>query len=239
MIRPLALAAALVMLVTGCATRAAHHRLRADLEAVRGDMTELRHAQETTARDLARAVTESRALVARVAEVSTALADGTAEVARLRARVEAAEAEARDAKARAQAAATPPPAPPAASPPVEHAEQAYHAALTTFRAREHGQAVLDFLDFIAKHPKHPLAANAQYWIGEAYYIQRDYRHALVEFQKVLEVAPASPKAADALLKIGLAHRNLRDARRARENWQRVVRDFPKSEAAVKARVLLR
>ncbi|HEX9819769.1 MAG TPA: tol-pal system protein YbgF [Methylomirabilota bacterium] len=252
MIRRFALAATLIVLVTGCATRASYHRMRADVETVRGDMTELRHTQEATARDVARAMTESRALAARVAEMSTALEDGTVEVARLRARVEAAEAQARAAEARAQAAATPPPVPPAApasprpaerprepAPRVEHAEQAYHAALTTFRAREHGQAVLDFLDFIAKHPKHPLVANAQYWIGEAYYLQRDYRQALAEFQKVLEVAPASPKAADALLKIGLAHRQLRDVRRARQNWQRVVRDFPKSEAAVKARVLLR
>ena len=46
--------------------------------------------------------------------------------------------------------------------------------------------MLDFIDFIAKYPKHPLAANAQYWIGEAYWAQRDYRQALVEFEKVFE-----------------------------------------------------
>jgi tol-pal system protein YbgF len=121
----------------------------------------------------------------------------------------------------------------------ESPEHAYAAALATFRAREHGQAVLDFLDVIAKHPRHPLAANAQYWIGEAYYVQRDYRQALAEFQKVPEVAPGSAKAADALLKIGLCQRNLRDEARARQTWQRVVRDFPQSEAAIKARGFLK
>ena len=75
-------------------------------------------------------------------------------------------------------------------------EQAYSAALATFRAREHGQAVLDFLDFIAKYPRHPLVANAQYWIGEAYYVQHDYRQAQAEFQKVLERPPrARPRPA--------------------------------------------
>ena len=138
----------------------------------------------------------------------------------------------------------PPPAPrgerPREAPArAESAEQAYAAALATFRAREHGQAVLDFLDFIAKHPRHPLVANAQYWIGEAYYVQRDYRQALAEFQKVQEVAPGSAKAADALLKIGLCQRNLRDEARARQTWQRVVRDFPHSEAAIKARGFLK
>ena len=103
-------------------------------------------------------------------------------------------------RGRREAARDPPPAP--AAPPATtvtpgksaqkgggNPEQEYAAALATFRAREHGQAVLDFLDFIAKYPKHPLAANAQYWIGEAYYAQRDYRQALVEFEKVFEHGP--------------------------------------------------
>jgi tol-pal system protein YbgF len=128
---------------------------------------------------------------------------------------------------------------PAASPTPRtgNPEQEYNAALTTFRSREHGQAVLDFIDFIAKYPKHPLASNAQYWIGEAYWTQRDYRQALVEFDKVSEYGQA--KAPDALVKIGLCHLRLRDVPRAQQAWQRVVREYPKSEAAPLAQSLLR
>ena len=115
-------------------------------------------------------------------------------------------------------------------------EQVYNTALQTFRSREHGQAVLDFLDFIAKYPRHPLAANAQYWIGEAYYAQRDYRQALVEFQKVFEYGPA--KAPDALVKMGLCWVKLRDVRRAQDLWQRALREYPRSEAAATAQQLL-
>jgi tol-pal system protein YbgF len=142
------------------------------------------------------------------------------------------------------AATAPPVTPSVLVPPKESQrrvatpERVYSAALATFRAREHGQAVLDFLDFIAKYPRHPLVANAQYWIGEAYYVQHDYRQAQTEFQKVLDIAPGSPKAADALLKIGYCQLNLRDTTRARAAWQRVVQEFPKSEAAAKARALL-
>jgi tol-pal system protein YbgF len=135
-------------------------------------------------------------------------------------------------------AVPPPPAPsaPAASR-AGNPEQEYNAALATFRSREHGQAVLDFIDFIGKHPKHPLAGNAQYWIGEAYWTQRDYRQALVEFEKVSEYGPG--KAPDALVKIGLCHARLRDASRAEQAWQRVIREYPKSEAAGLAQSLLR
>src|SRR2546430_2751508 len=110
------------------------------------------------------------------------------------------------------------------------------AALATYRAREHGQAVIDFLDFIAKYPKHPLAGNAQYWIGEAYWAQRDYRQALVEFEKVFEHGPG--KAPDALLKIGLCYLRLSDVPRAQQAWQRVVNEYPKSESAAMARSLI-
>src|SRR5262249_59614817 len=75
------------------------------------------------------------------------------------------------------------PAKPAASavppPPVERPareparpaqpESAYGTALATFRAREHGQAVLELLDFIGKYPQHPLAPHAHDCIGAAYY----------------------------------------------------------------------
>jgi tol-pal system protein YbgF len=132
---------------------------------------------------------------------------------------------------------SPPREPPAARTPPA-AEQAYASALAMFRAHEHGQAVLDFLDFLARYPKHPLAANAQYWIGEAYYMERDYRQAIVEFEKVLEHGLTNPKVPDALLKIGLSYRSLRDGTRAADTWRRVVRDYPGSEAAQKARGFL-
>ena len=121
----------------------------------------------------------------------------------------------------------------------EPAEQAFTAARNTFRAREHGQAVLDFLDFIARYPKHALAPSAQYWIGEAYYVQRDYPQALIEFNRVVQMAPTAPAAADALLRIGLCHANLREPAPAAAAWQRIVREYPRSEAAGKARSFLR
>jgi tol-pal system protein YbgF len=266
----------LALLATGCATRSSVNRLRTDTANLRVEVNDLRQAQRATAGELARALAESRPMAARTLEAAAAVQESTAELARLRARIEALEAEVRETKAKAARplpppAATPSPAPPVAppapaptpapapapaprrapprvparaertrppAPRAENAEQVYAAALSTFRAGEHGQAVLDFLDFIAKHPGHPLVANAQYWIGEAYYGQRDFRQAMTEFQKVLQTAPGSAKAGDALLKIGLCQRRLRDEARARLTWQRVIREFPQSESAGKARAFL-
>ncbi len=117
-------------------------------------------------------------------------------------------------------------------------EKLYATAMTSFRADEHGQAVLEFTELIDKFPRHPLASSAQYWIGEAYYRQRDFNQALVEFQKVPDLYPQSQTVPEALLKVGMCYRALHDVPHARETWEQVVRAHPKSDAATQARALL-
>src|SRR5205807_1917109 len=239
MSRGLCVLAALAILAGGCASRRAVDRLESDVGRLRSELAEMRVAQEVTSRDLANVTSQLQALDVK------ALGD---EVARLTRRTDAVDAALAATRTTVEALAAPtgaPSAPPPAPivPPgkptpkaPDNPEQEYAAALATYRAREHGQAVIDFLDFIAKYPKHPLAGNAQYWIGEAYWAQRDYRQALVEFEKVFEHGPG--KTPDALLKIGLCHLRLTDLPRAQQAWQRVVSEYPKSESATMARSLI-
>jgi len=255
MIRIIGLALA-ALVATGCATRASFYRVQDDVNTLRSDVTALRDVQGLTTKEVARTQADLRTLQTQVGEMRTKVSETTTEAERLRTRVAVAEEELRKARQVALAPA-PQPAPPPSLPPapvvavpaeprppmpagrVATPEVAYNAALVTFRAGEHGQAVLDFLDFIAKYPRHALVSNAQYWIGEAYYLQRDYRQAITEFQKVPEVGPGTSKAADALLKIGMSYQGLRDSASARQTWQRLVREYPSSEAATRARGLLR
>ena len=249
------------MAVAGCASRGAVQEIQADVGKVRSEVADVRLAQDLVSADLARVLAELQSVDARAAETQQTLRDAASEVVRLRSRLQATEDELRQnrvGQAARQTAATPPPAvapppapvlrPPAAVPVApaparpareDPAEQMFAAALTTFRAREHGQAVLDFMDFIAKYSGHALAPRAQYWIGEAYFIQRDFPQALIEFNRVVEMAPTAPAAADALLRIGMCHANLREPTPAAAAWQRIVREYPASDAASKARSFLR
>lgn len=255
MIRIIGLALA-ALAATGCATRASFYRVQDDVNTLRSDVTALRDVQGLTTKEVARTQADLRTLQTQVAEMRTKVSETTTEAERLRTRVAVAEEELRKAR-QVSLAPAPQPAPPPSLPPAPVAavpaeprspmpagrvatpEVAYNAALATFRAGEHGQAVLDFLDFIATYPKHALVSSAQYWIGEAYYLQRDYRQAIAEFQKVPEVGPGTSKAADALLKIGMSYQGLRDSASARQTWQRLVREYPSSQAATRARGLLR
>ena len=65
------------------------------------------------------------------------------------------------------AATAPPPAD--ATP-----EQSYTKAMASMTAEEHAQALVEFRELTKRFPQDPLASNAQYWIGEAYYRQRDF-----------------------------------------------------------------
>ncbi|OLB95318.1 MAG: tol-pal system protein YbgF [Candidatus Rokubacteria bacterium 13_1_40CM_68_15] len=236
---------ALAVLACGCATRGSVRNVRSELAALRNEAALLRQADEQMSRETATALGEIKALEERVKDLTAVANRTTADVGRLNARLGETDESIKRIQAELTAkpvvAAVPPPAERPAREPVRpaQAESAYGAALATFRAREHGQAVLEFLDFIGRYPKHPLAANAQYWIGEAYYSQRDYRQALVEFQKVLEYPAANGKAADALLKMGLCYTNLREPTRANEVWTRVIGEHPSTEAAGHARSFLR
>jgi tol-pal system protein YbgF len=242
--RALGVVAVMAVIATGCASRGTVSRLESDVTRLRAELATTQAVQESAGLEIARTRSELQAFDTHVRELASSVRASAEELSRVAGRIDAAEEAIRTTRAAVEArrapAAPPPTAPaerPAREPRAGGPEEAYAAALATFRAREHGQAVLDFLDFVAKYPKHPLAGNAQYWVGEAYYVQRDYRQALVEFQKVVELG--SGKVPDALVKIGLCYLNLRDQTRARQTWQRVVREYPGSESASTARSLLR
>jgi tol-pal system protein YbgF len=242
----------LPLVLTACATRGSVTRARAEIAALGEEIEAVRRAQDKIARELSAVVAQLRGTEERAAAIGPRV-DEQAEAARkLAERVDGVEANLARARPVAESAARETPrammpamaaVPERVRPPEPGArpdapEQKYAAALEVFQAREYGQAVLDFLDFIARYPKHQLASNAQYWIAEAYYVQRDYRQATLEFQKVLDADARGVKAPEALLKIGLCYVSLHQPTRAQELWQQVVRDYPDSEAARKARTLI-
>jgi tol-pal system protein YbgF len=82
-------------------------------------------------------------------------------------------------------------------------EQAvYTQAFDALKAGSYSVAITGFKDFLGSYPASPLAENAQYWLGEAYYVTHDYEAAAGAFRAVLKKWPGARKAPDALLKLG-------------------------------------
>jgi len=113
-------------------------------------------------------------------------------------------------------------------------EAEYRAAFDSLKAGRYDEARQGFEAFLAAHPQHELAANAQYWLGEVAYVERDYEGALEAFGKVLESYPGARKTPDALLKSGYCYYELKRLDRARAALKRVVAEYPGTPAAADA-----
>ena len=110
----------------------------------------------------------------------------------------------------------------------------YRAAVELVKSGKHDEAVAALRAFLVKYPRHDYADNAQYWLGETFYAQKDYTHALAEFRTVIETYPRGNKVPDALLKVGYCYQALGQTDKAHAVLAQVVNLYPKSEPAVLA-----
>lgn len=135
----------------------------------------------------------------------------------------------------------PAPRPPAPTKPTVRggdAEAEYRAAVELVKSGKHDEAVSALRTFVSRHTQHDYADNAQYWLGEAYYAQKDYGRALVEFRTVIETYPRGNKVPDALLKVGFCYQAMGQTQKARAVLEQVVNLYPKTEpAAIAAKKL--
>jgi tol-pal system protein YbgF len=107
----------------------------------------------------------------------------------------------------------------------------YDAAYQDLNRGSHGLAIMGFQEVLAKFPSSELADNAQYWIGESYYAQKDFKQALQEFQKTVASYPQGDKVAAALLKSALCQQQLGDKKSARATLEGLIQRFPNTEEA--------
>jgi tol-pal system protein YbgF len=110
----------------------------------------------------------------------------------------------------------------------------YRSAVELVKVGKYSEAVAALRAFVQRYPRHDYADNAQYWIGEAFYAQKDYPHALVEFRATIEQYPRGNKVPDALLKVGYCYAALGQSDKARAVLEQVVNLYPKSEPAALA-----
>ncbi len=121
-----------------------------------------------------------------------------------------------------------------ASPPhrdADPATSAYRAAQADLGAGRYQEAEGAFRDIVKHYPRHDLADNAQYWIGETYYARKDYGAAVREFEAVVTRWPSGNKAPDAMLKLGFSLGQLGEADKARSVLRQVKEHYPDTEAA--------
>jgi len=126
-------------------------------------------------------------------------------------------------------------APPVGAAPASGGEQgSYDAAFNALKSSDYPRAIAGFKNFVNTYPASPLASNAQYWLGEAYYVNREYPNAVTAFQRVISEWPDSRKAPDALVKVGFTQAALGKMAEARDTLENVQKRYPGTEAAALA-----
>lgn len=138
------------------------------------------------------------------------------------------------------ASATPTPAPtsrPVAPPPASDGaarEAAYQKAFGTLKDGRYAEAIKEFKSFTARYPSGDYADNGQYWLGEAYYVNRDFPSAKDAFQKLIKSFPQSAKVSDAALKLAYIESDTGQAATAKQMLNDVIKRYPGSSAAKQA-----
>lgn len=116
-----------------------------------------------------------------------------------------------------------------ANPEAEQA--AYDQAFQALKELRYADAARDFQAFLDAYPQSALAGNAQYWLGESYYVTRNYDMALGAFEALGSNYPDSTKSGDALLKIGYTHYELQQYDQARAALEQVTTRYPNTTLA--------
>ena len=117
----------------------------------------------------------------------------------------------------------------AASPEAEKA--AYDQGFQSLKDLKYADSAEQFSAFVMQYPNSDYADNAQYWLGESYYVTRNYDIALEAFQELLSNYPDSPKVPDGLLKIGYTHYELKQWDQARAALVQVQEQYPDTTLA--------
>jgi len=143
--------------------------------------------------------------------------------------------------ASAPSGATVPPRSDAAAPggASPSADTLYSNGLRDITSGKYDLARSEFADYLKYYGETDLASNAQFYLGEIAYSQKQYEQAVTEYDKVLGNYPKSFKLAPARLKKGMALIELGQKNPGVRELREVVKRYPGTEEERRARARLK
>jgi tol-pal system protein YbgF len=124
----------------------------------------------------------------------------------------------------------------AALPPGNTPKDEYDLAYGYVLHKDFGLAEQTFRDFLHKYPSDRLAPEAQYWLGESLFQDKQYRDAAESFLTVSTKYENTGRAPDALLRLGQSLAALGEKEAACASLGEVLRKYPRAPLSVKQNV---
>lgn len=132
-----------------------------------------------------------------------------------------------------QTARATPPAGAAGRLPQGSPQERYNYAYRLLVQSDYANAEAAFREFISAHPQDMLAGNAQYWLGETYYVRQQFEPAAQAFLQGYQNYPKSAKAPDSLLKLGMTLAAMKKTPEACAALGQLAKEFPSAPTHVK------
>jgi len=92
-------------------------------------------------------------------------------------------------------------------------------------------AIQGFESFLKTFPRSDFTDDAQYYIGETYYMSGRFPDALAAYNAVIERYPTSNTLPDTYYKRGMAQKAMGQFPQAKESLSFVIKTYPSSDAA--------
>ncbi|MBB4063171.1 tol-pal system protein YbgF [Gellertiella hungarica] len=108
----------------------------------------------------------------------------------------------------------------------------YQIAYSHVLSGDYSLAEQEFRSYIANYPQGKKIADANFWLGEAYYSQGKYNEAAKTFLKAHQTYGKSPKAPEMLLKLGMSLAALDNNDTACATLREVSKRYPKASRTV-------
>ncbi len=204
---------------------------RADNEMLRAEMSKLSGRIDETNHSIKQASASSSGFIenadARMSKIENRIARVELQTAALE---RAREAEKKAAKKRVA---------PIQEKPKKSAKQFYKEGYNALKKGKRKTARTRFREYLKYYPDGPLANNAQFWIGESYYRDKNFERAIVEYNEVLNKYPKGGKVPAAKLKQAMSFVRMGDRKTGDALYRKLIEAHPKTEEAGKARKILK
>jgi tol-pal system protein YbgF len=123
----------------------------------------------------------------------------------------------------------------AQSPPPPDPDVLYRSAYTDYTQGMYPLAIEGFQQYLQDYGNTDLASNAQFYIGDSYYLQKDFKDAIKQYDKCIQAYPDGNKAAAAYLKKGYALLALGQKSNGQHELATLIRRYPDTHEADLAR----
>ncbi|MCY4339130.1 MAG: tol-pal system protein YbgF [Gammaproteobacteria bacterium] len=110
-------------------------------------------------------------------------------------------------------------------------QEEYRQAFNLLKQARYNEAVLALRGFLTRYPDSEPAANARFWLAEAYYVNSLFEQALAEYSALVQQYPDSPKQTQAQLKAAFCQHELGQVEPAVQQLEALILQHPGTTAA--------